>query len=413
MKWQKLVIYFSISLFLISCGKKKEAAKSEAPPPAAPATPAPAPAENKPAPNSPVVVNPGDKAKDKAGKKSGSATGRDKSITRDRKATQDKSEKKNGSSSSASKGEKPSSGAAPGFKLEQHKPLKSASLTGGETNFGLLYTGSSEDGVLAKLIELESQKPAAQALKDKELAISLLDLSYLVDRTGQITIDLTMVVGGKTTDKRFQMPYAAEKLMSARDADLKISAECIDAYKYSDDCSNILVTVDKGAASAKAILRQTKAELGYEYEVSAKEDSEYSALTQFLKNSKLDFETDNRMEKSYLNTFEVVGGKSAFTAVIMGKAKQVLAFKSDLLINKDLSAPLNQVDKVTDWNDINLFMTANGKDLKFMELFKSASLAANNGKGQITVSMIAESKLTKSKNKVLFQFSRKGVATRF
>jgi hypothetical protein len=408
MKWQKLVIYFGISMFLISCGKKKEATKSE---PAAEAPAAPVATDTKP-----VEVKPEDKKVGAENAGRGNVANNRKNLNKkDSKAAKNTTKKsdKSGSGSSPKTTESSTSGSA--AKAEKKSSAASVAqgsvpLTDGVSNFGLLYTGAADDGILGKLVAESKDKSAEQQKADKALAISIFDISYLVDRTGQLTIDMSIKNNGITEERRFQMPFEANDRMALAHSPLRVTAECIDADKFSDDCSNLLVGIEKDGAQAMAILRQTKANLWYQ--VNVVDDEEYNELVQFLRNSKLDYETDNKVDQVYLNTFEVVGGKSGYTAVIMGKAKQVISLKSDLLVKKDLSASLNDVEKATDWDELNLFMTRSGKDLRFMNMFKSATLTQNNGKGQITVDMNVESKVSKAKNKVILKFTRKAVPAR-
>lgn len=409
MKWQKLIIYMGISLFLISCGKKKEATREEAPAPA----PA-APAETKPTEQNPAPVTPVDLNKKEANKEGRGALNGQRKETKGKGSsgkTVKKESKSSNSSSPTVKETKPAAGSSSSSSSSSKAVAGSVPLTGGVSTYGLLYTGASQDAVLERLISLEAGKSAEQVKMNKALAVSIFETAYLVDRTGQLTIDVTLKSNGRIEDHRFQMPFEAQTQMSLDNSGIKVLAECIDAQPYSDDCSNLLVTIQKGSAEAKAVLRQTKADLWFQYDIS--KDEEFNQLANFLRNSKLDYVTDDRVDKIYLNTYEIVGGKSGYVTAIMGKAKQVIALKSDLLINSDLSAPLNMVDKVTDWNDINMFMAASGKDLKFMSMIKSAKLIQNSGKGQITLEVTTESKSSKALNKVFFKITRKDVATRF
>lgn len=398
MKWQKLVIYMGISLFIVSCGKKKEAAKNDAP--------AETVAEAKPADQTPAPVATPEAAKKQEAKKEG----RDKLAGEKRTDLKEKKSKSSGPQGSTSSA--PAKEAKPAATANSAKAeAGSVPLTGGTSTYGLLYTGASQDSVLEKLAMMEAGKSAEQAKLNKSLSISIFEMAYLVDRTGQLTIDMTLKSAGRVEDHRFQMPFDAQSQMQLSNSGITVMAECIDAQGFSDDCSNLLVTVQKGAAEAKAVLRQTKADLWFQYDVT--DDQEFNQLASFLRNSKLDYVTDERVESVYMNSYEILGGKSGYTAAIMGKAKQVIALKSDLLVNSDLSAPLNMVNKVTDWSDINMFMAANGKDLKFMSLIKSATLVQNDGKGQITIEVTTESKSSKELHKVVFKMTRKDVATRF
>lgn len=387
-----------ISLFIVSCGKKKEAAKDQAP--------AETVADTKPADQTPAPVATPEAAKKQEAKKEG----RDKLAGEKRTDLKEKKSKSSGPQGSTSSA--PAKEAKPAATANSAKAeAGSVPLTGGTSTYGLLYTGASQDSVLEKLAMMEAGKSAEQAKLNKSLSISIFEMAYLVDKEGQLTIDMTLKSAGRVEDHRFQMPFDAQSQMRLSNSGITVMAECIDAQPYSDDCSNLLVTVQKGSAEAKAVLRQTKADLWFQYDVT--DDQEFNQLASFLRNSKLDYVTDERVESVYMNSYEILGGKSGYTAAIMGKAKQVIALKSDLLVNSDLSAPLNMVDKVSDWSDINMFMAANGKDLKFMSLIKSATLVQNNGKGQITIEVTTESKSSKELHKVVLKMTRKDVATRF
>jgi hypothetical protein len=189
-------------------------------------------------------------------------------------------------------------------------------------------------------------------------------------------------------------------------SEIQLSAECLDSVKASDRCSNLLVTFVKDGAEVKAVLRQTLANIWFEYD-KVEQANEYATLVEFFKNSSLNYETGNKVDSAYLNTFEVVNGKSGFKVIVTGKRSQVLSFKADLLLKKDLSAPMISVDKETKFKGIDMWMgQIVGKDLSFMNAISNVKLVQNNTRGQITLDMTIKSASTGSVNSLTLRFSR-------
>lgn len=430
MNLQKLIIFLGLSLFLASCGKKKEATRQEAP--VATQTPQPAGTPQ----SAPESVPPDVKVSDKAEKtRVDNSKEAPKPVTdianKGVKTSEEVSLKMNGrgnindrkvpvktSSKTMTKvipsqvsdkkvkvGESlASSGAA-------NKLANSLYLTGGISDYGLYYTTIANDGVFRVLQELVAEKTADEIEKDIAFSQSIYDAQFLIDRKGNLTVDVSLRIGKGFEERRFVAPYDKNQLMVVNLDSIKMTAECIDLNKRSEDCYNMIVTLEKSGAETKIVLRQSGARLDYQMDLS--EDSDFNELAQYLRNSNLDVQTSERVATINVYSFEVLNGKSAQTTVLMGVANQVLSFKSELTVKKDLSPSLNNVDKAQDWNDLYLEKARFTKDMKFQSMIKSAKLTENNGKGQFSMDVMFESKVSKSQNRIKFKMTRELVPTNF
>lgn len=439
LKWQKAIVLMGISLIVTSCGVKKEPSKVETPP----ATQTPAPAEQPaPTPQLPPSAPPStaketkplpkNEVKDKQGRDSLDLSNRtSKKMTKKLSAEQKESEKLKARTSAPKysfNSKDPSSNDNLFVASNSSKiTTSSAILTGGGNDLGFIYSGASNDSILKFLISEENKVTAQQAQLNKILAGSIMEMSYLVDKTKQITIDITLRTGNEISDIRLQTAFKENSLMKMSEANLFVTAQCVDSYKYSDDCSNLVVKIKNEGAQSHAILRHSNANIKYwHYNV---EDAEYNELFQYLKNSSTDRDNKrgneaqeemkhnrhNRIEEVYFNSFEIVNGRAGFTAIIKGQDNQIISLKSELMLKRDLTAAQNNVEKNLDESDLNVHRSTQGSrgNTSFMDLFKSATVIENNSMGHVTVEIKTESKKFKISNKILLIFSRISIPTSF
>lgn len=297
---------------------------------------------------------------------------------------------------------------------------RSAVLTGGRNELGFIYSGASNDSILKFLISNENKVTEQQAKLNKKLAGSIFEMSYLVDKTNQITIDISLKTKNEISNYRFQTAFKENSLMTMSHSNLFVTAQCVDSYKYSDNCSNLLIKIETEGAQSQAILRQSSADLKlWFYDVN---DVEYNELFQFLKNSFTNSIKDNeskekmnhkKVKEIYFNSFEILNGRSGFSAIIMGQDKEMISLKSELMLKQDLTAAQNNVEKNLDESDLNVFLSTQGShgDTSFMDLFKSATVIENNSMGQVTIEIKTEAKRSKIANKIVIRFSRISIPT--
>ncbi len=406
LKWQKLIVYLGISLFLNSCGVKKEPVRDETPsateapvnspqsPPSS--SPPPSVTESKPLPENQVKLKQGRDSLDLSKRAP-------KSISKKHTAVPKESEKSKESTS------------------ESKSKASPAVLTGGRSELGFVYSGASDDSILKLLITNENKVTEPQAKLNKTLAGSIIEMSYLVDKTNQITIDISLKTKNEINNYRFQTAFRENSLMTMSNANLIVTAQCVDSYKYSDHCSNLVVKIETGVAQSQAILRQSSADLKFwVYDVN---DPEHSELIQFLKNSSTNTIKSNesnkkinhkKVEKVSFSSFEILNGRAGFSAIIMGQDRQIISIKSELMLKQDLTAAQNNVEKNLDESDLNVFLATQGTpgDSSFMDLFKTATVTENNSMGQVTVEIKTEAKRSKISSKIVFRFTRISIPTK-
>lgn len=396
MKLRQLLVFSLAVVFFTACGSKKESAAQQ---------PAEAQKSETAAP-APTISSEEAKKKAAAAKLAKSKDGRGGSTRRQ--------DGKHVGKNKSEHGQKGSS-ASQGDSSDSFLGTQDMVITGGKSKSGMKYSGSAGDGIITQLLTEEKMKLAVDQDRNAVLAASIWDMSYVVDGQGELTLDIALTKGAGLSQVKARTQYSAGRVMSVAastgsGSEIQLTAECLDTVKASDRCSNLLVKFVKDGAEATAVLRQTLANIWFEYD-KVEHANEYATLVEFFKNSSLDFETGNKVDSAYLNTFEVVNGKSGFKVVVTGKRSQVLGFKADLLLKKDLSAPMISVDKETKFKGVDMWMgQIVGKDLSFMNSISDAKLVQNNTKGQITLDMTVKSASTGSVNSLTLRFTRVAVS---
>lgn len=391
MKLKQLLVLTLATIFFAACGSKKESAAAQQ-----------APAVQKAETAAPAPEMTAEEAKAKAEAAKAEA---------DKKAKDARGSKKHdGHKHKPGTGQK-DQGSVGVDASEDFLGTQDLVITGGKSKSGMKYSGSAGDGIMTQLLAQEKMKLATEQDRNAVLAASIWDMAYLVDSQGTLTINVDFTKGAGLTKVQVKTGFTAHQAMHVvatvgSGSEVQITAKCLDTAKAADRCSNLLVTFAKDGAEATALLRQTLANIYFEYE-KVEQANEYATLVEFFKNSTIDVETANKVDSAYLNTFEVVNGKSGFKVVVTGKRSQVLGFKADLLLKKDYSAPMISVDKETKFRGIDMWMGQSvGKDLAFMSSISDAKLVQNNTKGQITIDMTVKSVSTGSSDSLTLRFTR-------
>lgn len=392
------------SLMIIGCGKKKESVSNEpAPPQATPENSGNQPA-TKPDSEKPDQTKPEPKKDD---------------LKPKIEAPKDGSKK-----SAASKGKVKGKGQAnkPKKETAPEKPsqaeLSGIQLTGAQSINGLLFTGTSDDGLLAQMIRDQQTKYAENSKMSFIFASTIWEAAYLIDRDGFLNIEIQFLKGDSFSKTEVKMPFESNQIMSisaqsAVGQSLVVQAKCLDYYAHASKCSNLLVTLNQKGAVASMILRQTMANIDYVHQ-KIESENEYASFVHFFKNAEDNVASGNKLQSAYLHTYEVANGKSGFKAILTGNQGQVIAFKADLLIKKSAQPAGINVIRETDFKSVDLWMGRTvSLDLGFSNLISSAVLSNNDGKGTITIDVSVDSKSTGSKNKLAIKFTRKTVKSSF
>jgi hypothetical protein len=395
MKMKQLLILTLAVVFIQACGKKKEAAQQSADPQTA-ETSAPAPTISS------------DEAKKRA---------EAEKLEAERKAKGQGASTKRGGKSVAAKPAAPKAGGGGGSSTtgpsstESTLSTQDMVVTGGVSKAGLIYTGAAGDMITTQLLAEEKMKTADEYNKNAKFAATIWDMAYLIDGQGKLTIDIELKKGNGLSKIQAETDYKANQQMmivanSGSASETQVTAECLDKNVSNVRCSNLLVTLVQNGAEATAVLRQTLANIYFEYE-EVQQANEYATLVEFFKNSRLDVETPNKVDSAYLHTYEVINGKSGFKVVVVGRKNQLIGFQADLLAKKNFAAANIAVEKVTQFMDIDLYMgRILGKDLAFAHSISNARLVQNNTKGQITIDMTVKSSSTGTSNAFTLKFTR-------
>lgn len=399
MKLKQVLVVSLAMIFFTACGSKKESAAAQQAPAVQTAAPAPE-ISHRPAQTKTVADKTSDKKKAK-----------DARVSKKHDDHKTKASKQADNKVSKPADNKHKSSTSGADDSEGFLGTQDLVITGGKTKSGMRYSGSAGDGIITQLLTQEKMKLAVEQDRNAVLAASIWDMAYLVDSQGTLTINVDFAKGAGLTKLQARTGFTAHQAMNivatvGSGSEVQITAKCLDIVKAADRCSNLLVTFAKDGAEATALLRQTLANIYFEYE-KIEQANEYATMVEFFKNSSLDVETGNKVDSAYLNTFEVVNGKSGFKVVVTGKRSQVLGFKADLLLKKDYSAPMIAVDKETQFRGIDMWMgQLVGKDLAFMNAISNVKLVQNSTKGQITIDMMVRSVSTGSMNSFTLRFTR-------
>ena len=269
-------------------------------------------------------------------------------------------------------------------------------VTGSKSKDGLIYTGAGSDSILESLRQKESQLSGEQQQRNREFADQIASVEWIQDEvTRESLVHLRVWEGSDIVHFNFKSVLDGNLVSRAvvvnqaygqkTNGSLRLSAQikCLDLVLAASRCSTAVMNIKsaRNAVSAKIILRDSLADI--HFVVTNSRNPEQKALRAFLQNSVELKNTSHRIDRMYLQTFEVLNGQSGFVVDIFGFNHEYLGFSGSLLAEEVGNRVQARADKKI-WSSV--IMEARGFNnltYNILSTLGDVRLVANNGQGKI------------------------------
>jgi hypothetical protein len=276
-------------------------------------------------------------------------------------------------------------------------------ITGGKTSDSLLYTGTSTDGIHTYLrsrnekVGWETRRlnfEAAASVKSAKLTVdSLSGEAIIVLKLEENKILKTYVLAGDMTTGSANIlgvVNAGAGAVTSGSQALQGTIKCLDLDGMCENSYLRIKVGGQGVSSAiiNVIFRQSAADLYFHLPGEYTDSSEYSDIREMIVNSIKRINSDNRISKIVMNSFEVVNGRSGVDVYIQSRNKELLGFSGPLLapeagtaVNVGLSRIGNEANDTLD------LLALNQWNLNYQNTIAEARMINNNGLGQIRIAL--------------------------
>lgn len=298
-------------------------------------------------------------------------------------------------------------------------------MTGAVTPEGLVYTSSSTDELLNYLRARNQKVGAVSRQQNLDAAASIQSAKMSIDSlSGDISVTLKVqegssvrtynVAGGVGSD--VAMPVRSvraangEKTTGSRP--VSGTAKCVD---LDGGCENVYVRLELGAKGSSGIVnlvfRNSAADLYFHLPAKGQhsDNPEFLVLQDYMINTIRQVNTTDKIKSVRLNSWEVVNGRSGFAVSMKGANNELLAFAGPLLAPEagtGVNIGLSRIAKENNDDSLDLISLNNSK-LNYANTIADARLIANNGLGQIRISLKMRKRSNFAQDQVAVTFMRK------
>lgn len=278
--------------------------------------------------------------------------------------------------------------------------------TGFENEDGLLYTGSSTDYLLTYL-RLRNEDPyldeeirvrnlmAAQSVESARLKMDSSSGDVVVVlkiREGHNVKTYVLAGGfdeeGSVSKLKLVKRNAQGKTTGSQNIEGKF--KCLDLHKRSCETAfaRFVLKTPGGSRAAVAILfRQSLADYKVTFSKTPEDpremNEEYEHIRAFWKNTVNNVQTRHKLKNIYLNSYEIVNGRSGFEVQILGEGRQLLTFSAPLLAPESGTAIRVTADRTPqpigslDSDSLDRY------NFTMADMVGRAEVVNNNGLGQV------------------------------
>lgn len=280
---------------------------------------------------------------------------------------------------------------------------------------GLLYTGSSTDKLLTYLRlrnEDPNLDPAVQS-RNLEAAKSIRSAHLSRDpETGDVVVTLKIKEGqnlknyvlaggiseGETVSKlRLAKSRGSVKTTGSQGVSGKMKCldddggcETIFARLVIEGSSAPVPVANGGQAGSRAavaiIFRESLADIRASLSKSSG-NPEYENIRDFWINSHNEANTDMKLKKAVLKSFEVVNGRSGFEAQLIGENRQLISLGGPLLAPDAGTSVDITADRAPQMQESFDLDNISGYKLDLANFIGSAKIINNNGLGQVRIAL--------------------------
>ena len=278
-------------------------------------------------------------------------------------------------------------------------------LTGGVTKDGLVYTSSSTDDLLNFLRRRNERVNNESRRQNLAAAASVVSAKVSQDAFEGENAVITLRVQESGSVKVYNLAGSlsegsASKLRLVRDGNgerttgtrnVSGTLKCVD---LDGGCETAMARLEigngHGFGVAYVVFRNSKADLYFH--LPAQEDysgnPEFRILSDYIVSTIKNLNTSSKIQKRTFRSWKVVNGRSGFTFTTKGYNDELLAFAGPLLSQDGSNAvnvPLSRIGKDEE-NSLDL-LSVRGARLNYANTIQEARLIANNGLGQIRLSV--------------------------
>jgi len=285
-------------------------------------------------------------------------------------------------------------------------------LTGMKSNKGdLFYTGSSTDNLLEYFKDLEKNKSRAQKDLNLKRAASVNSAQVEIDSySGEVLLTLktttreTYVLAGspdgeiKSNLRLVRSRSTGRDLVSGFHKCVDLDGRCQTSYarlKFSD------------GSTMRVIFRKTIADYHFKLPSQDSGSPEYVYWEKFIINGAKGTDTPYRLGNIYMNTYEVVNGRSAMQVKMEGLDRNLIAFSGPLLapeagtaVNELMSRRLSKADSD------DLMGSEPEYKYEYANMVEEIRLRNNNGRGQVRVAIKLRKRSNQPQDVLLLTLSR-------
>lgn len=276
-------------------------------------------------------------------------------------------------------------------------------LTGGKTSDGLLYTGTSTDGILAWLrarnekVGWETRRlnfAAAASVRSAKLSVDSLSgeaiIALKIDEAGSAK---TYVLAGAMSSgsaNQLQLVRAGAGETTTGTQAVAATLKCLD---LDGQCENSYLRVKVGgngtpSAIINVIFRQSAADAYFHLPGEYTDSAEYADIREMIINSIKRINSDNRISAIKMNSWEVVNGRAGVNVYIQSRNKELLGFSGALLAPEAGTAVNVALSRIgVEANDSLDLLALNQWKLNYQNSIAEAKLINNNGLGQIRLAL--------------------------
>lgn len=275
-------------------------------------------------------------------------------------------------------------------------------LTGAVTSQGLVYTSSGTDSVLDFLRARNNKAKPEDRQANLAAAGSVLDAKLSIDKlSGDASITLKVQEGNQVSVYNLAgsaLGGPANRLVSVTSGNGEMTTgfnsiegtlKCLD---FDGGCANMFARLKVGqspyASIVSVIFRHSAADLYFHLPGEYSDNPEYYVLRELAINTIQRADSTNRVKTVRMESWEVVNGRSGVMLSLRAANNELLAFSAPLLAPEagtGVNIPLARVAE--DSADSLDLVSYKKTKLTYANWIGDARLIANNGLGQVRISL--------------------------
>ncbi|QDK39375.1 hypothetical protein [Bdellovibrio sp. NC01] len=296
-------------------------------------------------------------------------------------------------------------------------------MTGGVTADGLVYTSSATDELLNFLRARNERVDQFTRQANLDAAASVLSAKLTVDGlSGDAIVTLkiqegrdvkvynvagSMSEGGYSSALKSVRAGNGERTTGQRS--LEGTIKCLDLDGL---CENTFVRLKLGSQGSSSIVnvvfRNSAADLYFSLPGKYSDNPEYLQMREFIRNTILQANSENKIKQARMSSFEVINGRSGVALTLKGYNNELLGFSGPLLAPEagtGVNITLSRIAK--DQDDSLDLISLDRSQLNYANWIGDARMVANNGLGQVKLALKMRKRSAYAQDAFTVTFMRK------